>query len=133
MRFSGGEEDAVIIDGPIVDGQVTERQESAQSAGPKYSPAGNPRIYSVEESYDPYYGSQAVDPGGFDVTGLVDMGMSAAADPRARGLTMLVKVPLLTYIALNSKLPPIIRLGAVLLGVLEVLPASAELAREPQS
>ncbi len=131
MRFDG-EEDAVIVDGPIVDGHVTARQESAQSAGPKYSPAGNPRIYNVEQSYDPYFGTQAVDPGGFDITGLVDVGMSAAADPRVRGLSTLIKVPLLTYVALNSKLPPIIRLGAVVLGVLEVLPASAELAQEPQ-
>ena len=113
MRFRG-EEDA-----EIVDGQVTARQESP------LRPAESQRqqIYQVDPSY--------VDPQGqgFDATGALDVGVGFATDSRARTIALLVKVPLFAYVALNGKLPPIVRLVAAGLGVMEALEA---IERQPE-
>jgi hypothetical protein len=43
----------------------------------------------------------------------------AMYEKRARAVTLFIKVPFLSYLALNSKLPPMVRLGAGLLALWE--------------
>jgi hypothetical protein len=43
----------------------------------------------------------------------------AMYEKRARAVTLFVKVPFLSYLALNAKLPPLVRLGAGLLAFWE--------------
>jgi len=49
----------------------------------------------------------------------------AMYEKRARAVTLFVKVPFLSYLALNPKLPPLVRLGAGLLALWE----AAQIAR----
>jgi hypothetical protein len=116
MRFQG-EEDAVIVEG-----EVTGRSEAprvvqrAQARIPIYEP--DP---SVQYGYD--QGS------GVDLTGLVDQGVSFASRPQSRSIALLVKVPLLAYVALSPKMPAVVRLAALSLGVMEALEV---LQRQPE-
>lgn len=107
MRFEG-EEDAEVVEGEVV----------GRSTGPAYRPAGPERIYQVEQ--EPY---AAPDGQELDLTGLVDAGVGLAMDPKARALALLVKVPLLAYVALSDKMPVLVRLAAAGLGAAEVLEA----------
>lgn len=114
MRSFDGEEDA-----QVVDGQVTGRSEPQ----PAFRPVGTGPIYTVQgqpmnpsqQAYQQAYGP------GIDVTGLVDLGVGVATDPRSRALALFVKIPLLGYVALSSKMPALVRLGAAALAVMEAL------------
>lgn len=123
LRGFRGEEDA-----QIVEGQVTARLEPQ----PVYRPAEQRGpIYEVDPSYrpDPYQSAQYPAGDGLDLTGLVDTGVTLASDPKSRTLALLVKVPLLAYVALSDKMPPLVRLAALALGAMEALEISQ---RQPE-
>lgn len=103
-RFRG-EEDAVIVEGQVT-GRSGVRPVEQVRAG---------RIYEV----DPY----AAQGQGYDVTGLVDAGVSLASNPRSRTLALLVKIPLFAYVAFSHRMPPLVRLAALGLGAMEALEA----------
>jgi len=105
-RFRG-EEDAVIVDG-----EVTARSDEPRFTQPVQARG---RIYEV----DPY-ASQGQ---GYDVTGLVDAGVSLASNPRSRAVALLVKIPLFAFVALSDRMPPLVRLAALGLGGMELLEA----------
>lgn len=109
MRFQG-EEDA-----QVVDGQVTGRSEPNEPMFVQPAQARG-RIYEPGVQYES-------EGSGIDVTGLVDVGLTFATDKRSRAVALLVKVPLFAYVALSDKVPPLVRLGAALLGAMEVLEA----------
>lgn len=115
MRGFRGEEDA-----QIVEGQVTART----GPQPAFRPAEQRGpIYEVDPSYrpDPYQQAQYPDGSGIDLTGLVDTGVTFASDPTSRSIAKLLSLPLFTYVALSGKMPPLIRLAALALGVMDAL------------
>lgn len=106
-RFRG-EEDAVIVDGEV----------TARSDGPRFTQPAQARgpIYETDPSAQ-QYGQ------GYDVTGLVDAGVSLASNPRSRAVALLVKIPLFAFVALSDRMPPLVRLAALALGGMEALEA----------
>jgi hypothetical protein len=114
MRFCGEEEEA-----QIVEGQVVARTEPRQ---PMFRPAEQRGpIYQVDPQYRPDYYQSAADGSGIDLTGLVDTGVSFASDPKSRSIAKLLSLPLFTYVALSGKMPPLVRIAALALGVIEAL------------
>jgi hypothetical protein len=116
MRFQG-EEDAVIIEGEV----------TGRSEGPRFVQPVQARgpIYETDPSAGQGY-EQGM---GVDLTGLVDQGVSFASRPQSRSIALLVKVPLLAYVALSPKMPAVVRLAALSLGVMEALEV---LQRQPE-
>lgn len=129
MHFDG-EEDGEVVEGEVVDRFYTPQvpkpppvpqwDPGAFWAGGSVPPQGasGPGMWTVDQSA----GSQAAPAGaGFDATGLVDAGVSLASNSKSRSIALLVKIPLFAYVALNHKMPPLVRLAAAALGAMETL------------
>jgi hypothetical protein len=113
MRGFRGEEEAQIVEGQVV---------ARADAHPAFRPAEQRGpIYEVDPTYqaDPYQSAQY--PGGIDLTGLVDTGVTFASNPTSRSIAKLLSLPLFTYVALSGRMPPLIRLAALALGVMDAL------------
>ena len=79
----------------VVDGQVVSRTGGA-------APSQQPPTLTVQVPLTPE---------GFAV---------ADAEQKARAMTLFIRVPFFAFIALNGKLPPLVRIGAALLGIYDV-------------
>lgn len=136
MFFGDEEEDADVVDGSVTartDVPDTDEQPIAGTVRfPSDVPQGQTAPYQVDltgssapppppsVSQEPYLATLPSG-AGVDATQLLDLGMTLASSRRAQTAALFVKVPLLAYVALSDKLPGVVRLGAAVVGAMELL------------